>query len=76
MRYVVAVAVIAAAAIVGAVIAIRPGDSNPPSTAKQERRAAPPVAVPRSDDPATQARQLSDFLRAQSRPGAANAQQP
>jgi hypothetical protein len=76
MRYVVAVALIAAAAIVGAVIAMGPGDSNPPSTAKQERRAAPPVAVPRSDDPATQARQLSDFLRAQSRPGAANAQQP
>ena len=35
-----------------------------------------PSSVPRSDDPATQARQLSDFLRAQSRPGAANTQQP
>ena len=76
MRFVVALALIAAAAIVGAVIAIGPGDSSPPSTAKQERRAAAPVAVPRSDDPATQARQLSDFLRAQSRPGAANTQQP
>ena len=76
MRFVVALALIAAAAIVGAVIAIGPGDSSPPSTAKQERRAAAPVVVPRSDDPATQAKQLSDFLRAQSRPGAANTQQP
>ena len=76
IRLVAALALIAAAAIVGAVIAIGPGDSSSPTTAKQERRAAAPVAVPRSDDPATQARQLSDFLRAQSRPGAANTQQP
>jgi predicted Ser/Thr protein kinase len=76
MRYVVALALIAVAAVVGAVIAIGPGDSSSPSNAKQERRAAAPVAVPRSDDPATQARQLSEFLRAQSRPGAANTQQP
>ena len=76
LRFVAALALIAAAAIVAAVIAIGPGDSSPPSTAKQERRAAAPVAVPRSDDPATQARQLSDFLRAQARSGAANTHQP
>ena len=65
-----------AAVAVGAVIAIGSGDSDSPSAPKQERQAATPVSVPRSDDPATQARQLSDFLHAQSRPGQASAQQP
>ncbi|HEY6638499.1 MAG TPA: hypothetical protein VIZ61_12520, partial [Solirubrobacterales bacterium] len=66
-----------AAAAVGAVIALGPGDSGSPSKDKrQARAAAAPVAVPRSDDPATQARQLADFLRAQSRPAPPNAQQP
>jgi hypothetical protein len=76
VRLVAALALIAALAIVGAVIAIGPDDSGSPSSAKQERRAAAPAAVPRSDDPATQARQLSDFLRAQSRPEGAKPQQP
>jgi serine/threonine protein kinase len=62
-----------AAAAVAAAIAIGPGDSSSPTNAKQQGPAAQaPAAVPRSDDPATQARQLADFLRAQSRPGAAN----
>jgi serine/threonine protein kinase len=66
-----------AAAAVGAVIALNSGDSSSPNKDKQEARAvAPPAAVPRSDDPATQARQLADFLRAQSRPAPSNAQQP
>jgi serine/threonine protein kinase len=61
----------------GVVIALGSGGSNSPSKAKQERQAAPtPVSVPQSDDPATQARELADFLRAQSRPGQAAAQQP
>jgi len=69
-----ALAVIAAA-VVAAVIAIGPGDSNSPTDAKPQGRATQaPAAVPRSDDPATQARRLADFLRAQSRPGAANSQ--
>jgi hypothetical protein len=64
-----------AIAAVGTVIAIGSGDSDSPSNTKQERQAAPtPVAVPQSDDPATQARQLADFLRAQSRPAASGAQ--
>jgi serine/threonine protein kinase len=71
-----ALALIVAAAAVGAVIAIEPGDSSSPSQAKPERQPAAPVAVPQSDDPATQARELADFLRAQSRPGGAAAQQP
>jgi hypothetical protein len=62
---------------VGAVIAIGSGGSSSPSNAKQEPQAAAlPVSVPRSDDPATQARQLADFLRAQSRPAGASSQQP
>ena len=73
MRFVAGLALIAATAIVGAVIAIGSGDSSSPSNAKQERRPAAPVAVPRSDDPATQARQLSEFLRAQSRRGGEHA---
>jgi serine/threonine protein kinase len=65
------VAVIAA----GAAIAIVSGGSNSSDEPKPQRPAVP-AAVPRSDDPATQARQLGDFLRAQSRPAAASAQQP
>jgi Protein kinase domain len=72
----VAVALIGAAGAVGAVIAIEPGDSSSPSQATQNRQPAAPVAVPRSDDPATQARELADFLRAQSRPAGPAAQQP
>jgi serine/threonine protein kinase len=65
--------VAAAAAVV--VIALSSGDSNSPSTNKQHARApAASVAVPRSDDPATQARQLAEFLRAQSRPAPSSAQ--
>ncbi len=57
------------AAGVAAAIAIGPGDSSSPSKAKPARPAVQaPAAVPQSDDPATQARQLGDFLRAQSRP--------
>jgi hypothetical protein len=69
-----------AAAAVGAVIALSSGDSNSPNKDKQQARAAAaaaaPAAVPRADDPATQARELADFLRDQSRPAASNAQQP
>jgi hypothetical protein len=73
----IAVALLLVAAAVGTAIAIDSSDSGPAGNAKQERQAPPARAtVPRSDDPATQARQLGDFLRAQSRPGAAGAQQP
>jgi predicted Ser/Thr protein kinase len=66
-----------AAVAAGAVIALNSDDSSSPSKDKQQARAAAvPAAVPRSDDPATQARQLADFLRAQSRPAPSNAQQP
>ncbi|HSD24045.1 MAG TPA: serine/threonine-protein kinase [Solirubrobacterales bacterium] len=69
-------ALAAAAAAAAVVIAIGPGDSGSPSKAKPQRPAVQaPAAVPRSDDPATQARQLADFLRAQSRPQP-GAQQP
>jgi Protein kinase domain len=58
-----------AAAAAGTVIALSSGDSSSPSDGQQRRQAPPaPVAVPQSDDPATQARELADFLRAQSRP--------
>jgi Protein kinase domain len=66
-----------AVAAAGAVIVLTSGDSSSPSDGQQQRQAAPaPVAVPQSDDPATQARELGDFLRAQSRTGAPSAQQP
>ena len=67
-----------AAAAIGAVIALSSSDSSSPNKDKQQARAAAaaPAAVPRSDDPATQARQLADFLRDQSRPAHPNAQQP
>jgi hypothetical protein len=75
--WVAALLALIAAAAVGAVIALGSGDSSSPSKDKQQARAAAaPAAVPRSDDPATQARQLADFLRDQSRPARPNTQQP
>jgi hypothetical protein len=74
-----ALALVAAAAV-GVVIVLSSSDSGSPNKDKQQARAAAaaaaPAAVPRSDDPATQARQLADFLREQSRPAASSAQQP
>jgi eukaryotic-like serine/threonine-protein kinase len=68
---------VVAAAAAAVVIATGSGDSGSSSDSTPKARAAPrPASVPRSDDPATQARQLADFLRAQSRPSAANAPQP
>jgi Protein kinase domain len=73
-RLIAGVALIALIAA-GVAIAIGSGGSNSPEKPRQQRQAIAPAAVPRSDDPATQAKQLADFLRAQSRP-AAPAQQP
>jgi serine/threonine protein kinase len=69
------IALIAAVAT-GAAIAIGVGDSDSPSEPTEARQPAAPVSVPQSDDPATQARQLADFLRAQSRPSGPSTQQP
>jgi serine/threonine protein kinase len=66
-RLIAGVALIALIAA-GAVVAIGSGGSNSTDKPKQQRQAIAPTAVPRSDDPATQAKQLADFLRAQSRP--------
>jgi hypothetical protein len=70
----VVLAVIAAAAV-GAVLVIDSSDSGSTGSPKQARQPTPPAQVPRSDDPATQASELADFLRAQSRPGGASARQ-
>jgi eukaryotic-like serine/threonine-protein kinase len=59
---------IAVAGIVGAIVGLQSGGSNGPAKPKSDASATPSVAVPQSSDPAEQARQLSDFLRAQSRP--------
>jgi serine/threonine protein kinase len=60
-----AVMLIAAA---GVVFALRSGDPDSPTKADSAaQRSAPATSVPRSTDPAEQARELSDFLRAQSR---------
>jgi eukaryotic-like serine/threonine-protein kinase len=53
----------------GAAVALTWDGSEEPTTAKSaaQQRQSRTVDVPRSDDPATQARQLADFLRAQAR---------
>ena len=52
----------------GVVFALRSGDSGSPTKADSaSQRPAPAASVPRSSDPAVQARELADFLRAQSR---------
>ncbi|HEY7268090.1 MAG TPA: serine/threonine-protein kinase, partial [Solirubrobacterales bacterium] len=71
-----AAALLIAAVAVAVVIAINPGGSGSPSKPKEAKAAPAPAAVPRSDDPATQAKQLAEFLRDQSRPARPNAQQP
>ncbi len=55
-----------------AVILSSGGSSSSSDQPKQPRRAATPPPVPHSDDPATQARQLADYLRAQSQPQGAS----
>jgi Protein kinase domain len=65
-----AAAIIAAVALVGAAVfvVLDSSGSDSPSQADGARPRPQPVAsVPRSDDPAQQARELADFLRAQSR---------
>jgi serine/threonine protein kinase len=52
---------------VGVVVALGSGDSGSPTKANGSKQRVAPTAVPRSDDPAEQARELADFLRAQSR---------
>jgi hypothetical protein len=62
---------IAAIAAAGVALALSSGGSDSPSNAKgAKERTTPAVSVPQSSDPADQARQLSDFLRAQARPAA------
>jgi hypothetical protein len=52
----------------GVIFALRSGDSGSPTKAgSAAQRPAPAASVPRSSDPAVQARELADFLRAQSR---------
>jgi hypothetical protein len=65
-----------AALAAGAVIALTSGGSNSPGQPKQASRPVPPVSVPQSSDPATQARDLADFLHAQSRTAQASGRQP
>jgi hypothetical protein len=63
-------AVLAAIAtvVVGAIVALDSGGSQSPSGADGAKRSVTPsLSVPRSGDPATQARELADFLRAQAR---------
>jgi eukaryotic-like serine/threonine-protein kinase len=66
-------ALVAAIAIVvaGVLVALNASDSNSPAKDKNTAKpAVPAVSVPHSSDPAQQARELADFLRAQSRPAA------
>ena len=62
-------AVVAAVALVaaGVVVALNSNGSDAPTKADGAKQRSRPTAVPRSDDPAQQARELADFLRAQSR---------
>ncbi|HEY7121496.1 MAG TPA: serine/threonine-protein kinase [Solirubrobacterales bacterium] len=70
-----AVLALIAAIAAGVIIAIGPGGSSSPEKPKAQRPAAP-ASVPHSDDPATQARELGDFLRDQSRPAGTAQQNP
>jgi serine/threonine protein kinase len=60
--------VVAAVLAGGAIAALSSGGSDQPAKQKSEASVTPSIAVPQSSDPAEQARQLSDFLRTQSRP--------
>jgi serine/threonine protein kinase len=63
-----AVAAAVAIAVAGVILAIDSSGSNSPSKAGSAvQRPAPAASVPQSADPAQQARDLADFLRAQSR---------
>jgi serine/threonine-protein kinase len=65
-------AAIAAAAIAaaGVAFALSSGGSDSPESDKAAKQpTAPAVSVPQASDPADQARELADFLRAQARPG-------
>jgi hypothetical protein len=62
-------ALVAAVALVaaGVVVALNSNGSDAPTKADGAKQPPRPTAVPRSDDAAQQARELADFLRAQSR---------
>jgi hypothetical protein len=64
-----AVLAIGAIAAAGAALALSSGGSDSPSNAKGAKARTAPISVPQASDPAEQARQLADFLRAQARPG-------
>jgi hypothetical protein len=65
-----AIAAAIAIAVAGAIVAIGSGGSGSPTKATSAKPSTVATAsVPRSTDPAEQARELADFLRAQSRPG-------
>ena len=70
-RRVAAVIAVGAIAAAGVALALTSGGSDSPSSATGAKERATPrtVSVPQSSDPAEQARQLADFLRAQARPG-------
>ena len=62
-----AIVAVVALAAAGAFIALDSGGSDTPTKADVAKQPLRPAAVPRTDDPAQQARELADFLRAQSR---------
>ena len=69
-RLVAAVLALVAIAGAGVALALSSGGSDSPSSAKDAKeRTVPAVSVPQSSDPAEQARELADFLRAQARSG-------
>jgi hypothetical protein len=60
--------VITVALVAGGVfVALSSSGSDAPTKSDVPKQPARPTTVPRSDDPAQQARELADFLRAQSR---------
>jgi serine/threonine protein kinase len=65
-----AVLALVAIAAAGVVFALSSGGSDSPSSAKGAKERTQPISVPQASDPADQARELADFLRAQSRTGA------
>ena len=59
--------IVAALAVGGIVAAVTSGGSDSPSAVKPAKTHAASTSVPQSSDPAQQARDLADFLRAQAR---------
>lgn len=73
---VLAIVAVGAGAVIAAVLSLGSGGSDQPSAATSAKQKRAAISVPQSIDPAQQARDLADFLEAQSRPAKQSAAIP